>query len=499
MPRRTLLIILVAIVAGGTLAAWALRHHRARTTPTSAPVESPAPVGSTGRADVVLDTRRQQLIGVRTVVARRTTMAPQIRAAGTIAYDETRQAEISTRVDGWIRDLHADYTGQTVRRGDPLFTLYSPDLIATENEYLLALQGHINPGRDLDDQVGHYADRLVDAARERLLRLDMSADDIAALERTGRASEVLTFRSPVSGVIVEKAALRGMHVSAGQMLYRVVDLSSVWAEAEVNESDLASMRVGMPARVVVDAYPDQAFDGRVSYIYPTVSEQTRTARVRLALPNSRGLLKPNMLATISLDTAASDALVVPSDAVVDTGTEHLVFVAEGDGHFSPRNVKLGRRSPGESEIVSGLTEGDVVAASATFFLDSESQLRSALQDYEPTSAENGAPARQTESRVQVTFRSEPDPPKVGDATFVVTVTEHGQPIADAAVKVVLLMAAMPSMNMPAMRAEAALVPVGNGTYRGTGQVLMAGRWDVTVTATKAGQSIGVGQFALLAQ
>ena len=459
MSRRTLGIILVALViAGGSLAAWALRRHVASIAPAAVAAEAPAPVGSTGRGDVVLDTRRQQLIGVRTVAARRTTMAPQIRAAGTITYDETRQAEISTRVDGWIRDLRADYTGRTVRRGETLFTLYSPDLIATENEYLLALRGHINPGSHLDDEAGRYADRLVAAARERLLRLDMTDDDVAALEQRGRASEVLTFRSPVSGVIVDKAALRGMRVAAGQMLYRVVDLSSVWAEAEVNETDLASLRVGMPATVVVDAYPDRAIEGRISYIFPTVSERTRTARVRLTLPNPHGLLKPNMLATVSLETATSDALVVPSDAVVDTGTQHLVFVAEGDGHFAPRNVKLGRRSPGESEIVSGLKDGDEVAASATFFLDSESQLRSALQAYDAPSAEERA-SGPAQPRGKVTFRSEPDPANVGDATFVVTVSDRGQPISDATVKVVLLMAAMPSMNMPAMIAPATENPM----------------------------------------
>ena len=497
--RRTLIIACVVLVAGAALAAFGFRRQHTTHQPAPVATRGQAEEDETPRADVTIDTRRQQLIGVRTVPAHRMTMAPQLRAAGTIAWDETRQAEINTRVDGWIRDLRADYTGRAIRRGETLFTLYSPDLIAAQNEYLLALRGRSTSEHE-SEQMRGYTNRLVDAARERLLRLDMTVADVSALEATGHATEMLPFKSPVSGIIVEKTAVRGMRVVAGQTLFKVADLSSVWVEAEVPQMDLASVRVGMPATVVVDAYPDRTFRGRVSYVYPTVTEQTRTARVRLALANADSLLKPNMLATVSLETTAAEGLVVPNDAVVDTGTDHLVFVADGNGHFSPRNVRVGRRVPGQVEILSGLQDGDVVAASATFFLDSESQLQGAIRNYESPSAENATtPAAAGAPHVAITFRSEPEEPKVGDATFIVTLGEQGQPVSDAAVTVDLLMPAMPSMNMPAMHAEATLVATGGGVYRGTAPILMAGRWQITVTATRAGHPAATGHFALIAR
>ena len=343
-----------------------------------------------------------------------------------------------------------------------------------------------------------YSDRLVDAARERLQRLDMSAAEIDELRQRGRAAETVTVSSPVSGVILEKMALRGMRVMAGQTLFKIADLSTVWVEAEVYETDLGMVRTGARGTVTIRAYPDKSFSGRVTYIYPSVTEQTRTVRVRIALSNPEALLKPNMLATVTLQTPQSNALLVPTDAIVDTGTQQLVFVAEGDGRFTPRDVRIGRRTPGAVEVVSGLKEGDEVAASATFFLDSESQLRGALQNYQPsptaTSTESSARA------LDVTFKTEPDPPHAGDNAFTVTIKDpSGQPVPDADVSVQFFMAAMPTMNMPAMRSEAKLSPAGAGVYRGTGQVMTPGTWDVTVTATKGGKPLGARRFSVSAR
>ena len=444
-----------------------------------------------------LDTRRQQLIGVRTVRVERAALAPEIRAAGTVTYDETRQVEVNTRIDGWIRDLYADYTGRAVRRGEPLFTLYSPDLIAEQNDYLLALRGRSRlPSADAGG-LSEYSDRLAAAARERLTRLEMTDAEIDEVARSGHAAETATFRSPANGVIVEKTALRGMRVMAGQMLYRLADLSTVWVEAEIYETDLPMMRTGMRASVSLQGYPDRTFAGRIAYIYPQVTQETRTVRVRIVLANPDGRLKPNMLATVTLQTPQSHALVVPADALVDTGTQQLVFLAEGDGRFAPREVRVGRRSPGRVEVLSGVQEGDEVAASATFFLDSESQLRGALQNYEQT------PATQADATVpalDVTFRTEPDPAHTGENTFVVGLKDsNGQPIADADVKVVLFMPPMPAMNMPAARSEATLVAAGGGLYRGTGEVMIPGRWTVTVNVARAGKLLGARQFAVVAK
>ncbi|HEY1304274.1 MAG TPA: efflux RND transporter periplasmic adaptor subunit [Vicinamibacterales bacterium] len=501
MRRRTIALIVVVAVAAmlATVVAWRMRtpsptsHDHAGGTPTSA-----GGFTDSVRADVTLDTRRQQLIGVRIVAARRTMLSPEVRAAGTVTFDETRQVEINTRVDGWIRELYADYTGRPIHQGEPLFTLYSPDVISTQNEYLLALKGQTHAGSDASSVHG-LEDRLVAAARDRLVRLDMSPGDIDQLRASGRTSETITFRAPANGVIVEKMAVRGMRVMAGQTLYKVADLSTLWVEADIYERDLAAVRTGAAATVSVQAYPERSFTGRVSYISPIVTPDTRTVRTRITLPNRDGLLKPNMVASIVLSGPAADALVVPPDAVVDTGTRRFVFVADGSGRYAPRDVRVGRRTAESTEILSGLTEGELVADSATFFLDSESQLRSALHGYEPpTFDERVGPA--AAPAIDVTFRYEPDPPKPGTVTFFVTAKDaSGAPVAGVNVRVVLFMAAMPSMNMPALKTEAALLSVSDGVYRGSGEVMTPGRWDVTVTLAKEGRTIAMRQFALMVQ
>jgi Cu(I)/Ag(I) efflux system membrane fusion protein len=268
-------------------------------------------------------------------------------------------------------------------------------------------------------------------------------------------------------------------------------------EAEVYEPDLPFVRVGSLATVTVQAFPDRPFTGRVSYIYPTVAEQTRTIRARVTLPNPEGRLKPNMLATVALQAPRSSAIVVPLDALVDTGTQQLVFIAQGDGRFMPADVRTGRRASGQVEVLGGLKEGDEIAASATFFLDSESQLHSALQNYSAPAAsaagDTAAPA------LDMTFTTEPEPARVGENTVRVTIADTGKATSDASVSVTFLMPAMPAMNMPAARAETTLVATGSGEYRGTVQLMTAGRWDVTVTATRAGRPLGARQFAAIAR
>ena len=500
MPRRLLLVV-TALAAAAALTFVGISRRVAVETAVGTSGHdghlAQSEDQTTPRSEVSLDTRRQQLIGVRTVRVEHAAMAPEIRAAGTVTYDETRQVEVNTRIDGWIRDLYADYTGRPVRRGEPLFTLYSPDLVAEQNDYLLALRGRSRLTGGESDGLSEFSDRLAEAARERLTRLEMSSADIDELARTGRAAETLTFRSPADGVIVEKTALRGMRVMAGQMLYRLADLSTVWVEAEVYATDLPMVKTGMRASVSVQGYTDRTFDGRVAYVYPAVTQETRTVRVRIVLANPGGLLKPNMLATVTLHAPGSHAVVIPADALIDTGTQRLVFLAEGDGRFTPREVRIGRRSGGQVEVLSGIEAGDEVAATATFFLDSESQLRGALLNYEPPpSTASGA----TRPSLDVTFSTEPSTPRAGDITFVATVRDaDGQPVTDAAVDVVLFLPPMPAMNMPAARSTATLTAAGDGVYRGTGHVMLPGRWNATVNVSRGGKPLGARQFAVVAQ
>ena len=470
-------------------------HDHAAMTATAPPAEH------TPRATVSLDLRRQQLAGVRLATVERTTMTHQVRAVGTVQFDESRLSDVNVRVEGFVRDLHVDTTGQYVARGQPLFSLYSPELLATEREYLLALRSREQVQTSTSADAQAYAERLAAAARQRLALWDLPEEEIAELERTRSPRETVTFRSPSSGHVIEKKVVRGQRVMAGESLYRLADVSTVWVEAEVFQRDLAVMKTGLPAVVTVDVWPNTRFPARVALIAPSLDAASRTARVRLTLKNPGARLRPGMFANVELEASTAKVLAVPADAVVDSGSRQFVFVSQGEGNFEPREVKAGARANGFVEIARGLEEGQQVASGATFFIDSESQMRAAMESYEevPAPAAAGSGPEQA-SGVQVEFRTDPDPPSHGDNLFVAVVRDaKGAPIIDAEVSVRLYMAPMPSMNMPAMRSEAVLLGGGSGEYRGHANVSMAGRWDVTVTVTRGGQRLGAKRLGITAR
>jgi RND family efflux transporter MFP subunit len=477
------------------------RHEAPSTAATAASVPSadkaPAAPQGTPRGDVAIDPRRQQLMGVRTVAATRAALSPTIRTVGAVRYDETRLADVNLKVEGFIRDLFVDYTGQPITRGQPLFTLYSPDVMTTETEYVMAVKTRDLLRESSLPDARERADQLVAAARQRLALWDVPFDEIRTLQEKRQPSAAVTFRSPATGFVIEKQALKGLHIMPGQSLYKIADLSVVWVEADVYESDLALLRVGQRATVTLDAFPGERFAGTVLYIYPYVDEKTRTAKVRYQFPNRGGRLKPGMYANVELSMPLGMAVLVPANAVLDSGREQIVFVAKGDGYFEPRRVTIGRRTGDQIQIIQGIKEGEQVATGATFFLDSESQLRAALQGYElPQAGGGAAPAQQ----LDITFRSVPDPPKVGENQFEIMVKDpSGKPIADAEVAVQFFMAGMPTMNMPAMRNDVKLSSAGGGVYRGTGQMMMAGRWDASVTVTRGGQRLGTKQLPVVAR
>jgi Cu(I)/Ag(I) efflux system membrane fusion protein/cobalt-zinc-cadmium efflux system membrane fusion protein len=446
------------------------------------------------RAPVTLDLRRRQLIGVRTAPVERTDLTTTVRAVGTVRYDETRLADVNLKLEGWIEELFVDYTGRLVLRGQPLFTLYSPDLLATQSEYLLALKTRDQLRESQIPDVRESAERLVESARQRLELWDLPPEELQALEQTRQTQRTITFRSPVGGYVIDKPAVKGMHVMPGQTLFRVADLSRVWVEADVHEQEMRLVRVGRSAVVTLDAYPGERFTGRAVYVYPFVEERTRTVRVRFEFANPNGRLRPGMYANVELQAPGGMGLTVPSNAVIESGRQQIVFVELGDGYFEPRRVQVGRRLGDRVEVLERLEEGERVAMAATFFLDSESQLRGAVEGYEPQAP---APASQAGRQLDVSFGSTPDPPSAGDNTFEVAVRDaDGRPIADGEVSVTFFMAAMPTMNMPAMRSETKLSPVGDGVYRGSGQILMSGRWDVTVAVSRGGQRLGSRQFSV---
>jgi len=503
MTRRALAFLgalfLIAVVAGGAWL-WRARVHPAEQPerPAEARPSPQTPVtdaATTVRGDVSIDLRRQQLVGVRTAKATRTSLGSVIHATGVVRNDETRVTDVNVKLDGWVRELFVDYTGQTVTKGQPLFTLYSPELVAAEHEYVLALKARDQLRASVLVDAQQRADALVSAARRRLTLWDVTADDLRVLDEARAPADTVVVRSPATGVVMDKQILAGAHVAPGQTLYKLADLSVVWVEANVYEQDIPSIRLGDRATVSVESMPRAL--GRVVYIEPYVDEQTRTTKVRYEFANPRGRLKPGMYASVEMTTTAGFGVTVPTDAVLDSGREQVVFVAEGDGRFAPRHVTIGRRLDRDVQIVDGLKEGEEVASGAAFFLDSESQLRSALQGF--ASAPSVSPTSATD-RISITLHTTPDPAKTGENQFEVAVADaRGGPIGDAQVTVHLFMPAMPTMNMPAMRNEVPLASAGNGMYRGTGQVMMAGRWDATVNATRGGQQLGTFQTTISAK
>jgi Cu(I)/Ag(I) efflux system membrane fusion protein/cobalt-zinc-cadmium efflux system membrane fusion protein len=458
-----------------------------------------APDDAEPRGDVALDARRRQLTGVQTVTVEERALDRTIRATGIVTPDERRLVDVNVKLAGWIRNLRVDYTGRFVSRGDPLFTLYSPELAATEQEYLLARSAREELGTSAVLEARTYADRLVSAAERRLERWDISREQIAQIAARSDTTGQVTLPSPASGYVVEKIAVEGMHVEPGQMLFRVADLSVIWVEASIYEQDLPFVRVGQQASIALDAVPGKEMSGRVVYIPPSLEQESRTAKVRFEFSNTGGALKPGMFATATLHIAGQPVLVVPENAVLDSGARQFVFVDAAQGHFEPREIKSGGRANGQVQVLSGLQSGERVASSAVFLIDSESQLRGALQAFESAPAPSGTPPVPG-SVPAVTFHSIPDPPRSGENMFEVTVkTPAGAPVDDAEVGVIFFMPAMPSMSMPAMRQQFALPRAAAGTYRGPASVAGSGRWQVTVAVTRSGQKLASLQTTVVVQ
>lgn len=320
---------------------------------------------------------RRGVLGIRTTRVVRAPIDLEITAKGRLVVDETRLHDIALKLGGFVGDLGVNASGQTVTRGDTLFTLYSPELYAAEQEYLIARQG-------ADAMRG---ERLVHAAETRLRLWGMSEDQLAVLAQRGEPIEHVAFRSPVSGVVIEKNVVEGAAVAMGQRLFRIADLGEIWVEADVYESDLPRIARHMPASITLDYLPGRAFEGRVAFIYPYLDPASRTGRVRIALPNPRGELKPDMYATVAFKLQLGPRLVVPISAVIYTGPRRVVFVDLGGGALRPQEVAIGARSGDRVEIASGLAEGDAVVSAGNFLVAAESRVRSAGSFWEERHAD----------------------------------------------------------------------------------------------------------------
>lgn len=365
----------------GAVAGAAVRGEKvpAHAHPAShdVPDRAATAMGSDGSVRLTADQIRE--FGVTFGTAEPRTLTDDVRTVGIVTFDETRMARVAPKFGGFIEKLYVDFTGQPVRRGQPLAEIYSPELISAQEELLLAARLDRSLVESIVPGVPAGSPDLLAAARRRLRLWDISEAQIDQVLRSGNVRRTLTLHAPVSGVVTEKNVLEGQAVQAGESLYTLADLSEVWVEAEVREPDAGGVREGSPATVELNAFPGRPVTGRVGYVYPTLQEEARTLRARIAIPNPDDRIKPGMYARVSFSTPTRSALTVPSSAIVDTGLRTMVFMDMGGGRLMPREVAIGRISGDYTEVLSGLQPGQRVVTSAQFLLDSESNIGEAMK------------------------------------------------------------------------------------------------------------------------
>jgi len=327
---------------------------------------------------IEIPVEQQQLIGIKTTAVSVRPLRKIIRTVGRIEYDERRLATVNTKFEGWIEKLYVDYTGKYVKKGEPLAAIYSPELIATQQEFINVLKWakqDADKENKFSGMLSKDAGAVVEAAKQRLRLWDITDAQIKKIEETGKPIRTLVIYSPVSGYIVQKMALQGMRVMPGEKLFDVADLSTVWVISDIYEYELPLIKTGNTANIVLSYFPGREFRSTIDYIYPALSGETRTAKVRFTIPNPGGQLKPQMFTNVEVKINLGKKLAIPDDAVIDTGTRQIVYVDKGEGYFEPREVMLGIRAEGFREVLMGLKAGEKVASSATFLIDSEAQLK----------------------------------------------------------------------------------------------------------------------------
>jgi len=490
-------VVLNIVLALGAYLIWRSLRPASRI---QAPAEHPPMEGFTintppeGAAPplspVELTPERMQSIGVRTGRVEYKNIETDIRATGSVDVDERRIAYVQTRYPGWIKDVSVNATYQFVRKGQPLFTIYSPELVASEQEYLLAKANRQRVSQSSVEGVSSGADTLLHAARERLSQWNLSDADISKLEASGKPVTDFTFNSPVSGYVTERMALPNAYVQPEMRLYTIADLSSVWVNAQVFQEDAGKLKPGEPAEITVDAYPGRTFDSRVEQVLPQVDSITRTLRVRLTMPNPNLVLKPGMFVNVQLRAPLERQLFVPASAVLQGGARQVVFVSRGQGTFDPRDVQLGTHTDDGFVVLKGLQAGDVVATSANFLIDSESQLQAAAGAYAPPPPGAGTEMNAAAQQVSAELTTNPSPPRKGRNNLQLKLTSvDGKPLLGARVTIRFHMPGMPDMGMAEMNSVSQLSDQGNGLYAAQLELGATGTWQVTITAEQRGKLI----------
>jgi membrane fusion protein, copper/silver efflux system len=517
--RKSFLLALAGnVVFIGVLAGiwWSARRsattqHPAGSAPNVAaqPVQSgssgaAAPPAETPRAPVQLSAERLQSIGVKFGTVERKPVQDEIRVTGNVAIDETRLSYVQTRFAGYLVKVFADATYKYVRKGQPLFTIYSPELAAAEREYLVAKQNAQGLSHSTVPGVSAGFASLLAASTDRLKQWNVPQHEIERLDSSGQVQQELEIDSPVSGYITERHALPNLTLQPDTHLYTIADLSTVWVFAQVFQNDLGRIRVGEPAVLSVDSYPGKTFRGRVDFIYPDVDMTTRTARVRLVFSNPNLTLTPGMYVNVVLQVPLGNQLVIPVGGVLQSGRRQIVFVDRGAGYLEPRDVQLGSQAGDQYVVLKGLNAGERIVTSANFLIDSESQLQAAIGSFVPPPPGGGAAAAMngqgTQPTAAVDFSIEPATPRKGTNLYRVKLTaSDGSPITGAQVSVRSFMPAMPQMGMAAMNVVTPMVEKGSGIYEGQVNLDSGGTWQLTVTAAKNGAVLATKQFSLNAE
>ena len=509
-------VLVCLLLAGGLGFELLRRSDTLRTNEEGSPVVAKGPVATerenlgSNNADessaptltpVQLSPQRLQSIGVKIATVELRQVDDQLRLPGNIDINEQQVSYVQTRFPGWIQKVFANATYQFVRKGQPLFTIYSPDLVSTEQEYLLAKQNQQSFSQDMHGTALKEGDWLVQAATDRLRQFAVSATQIERLEQSGKVEHDIEVNSPVSGYITERNALPNQYVQSDTKLYTIADLSTAWVYANVAQTDVGRLKPGNIATVTVDAYPGRKFSGRIDQILPQVDPMTRTVRVRQVFSNPGIVLKPGMYVNVAIDVPLGKQLVIPSSGVLQTGTRQIAFVDHGEGYLEPREVEIGPRVDDHSVVLKGLKSGERIVSSANFLLDSEAQLQVAIGSFAPPPPGAGAAAAMNtpNQQIGIDLTTDPTPAHKGaNALRVKLTTADGKPLTGAQTNVTFFMPAMPAMGMAAMRTVATLSEKGTGLYEGSIQLQTGGTWQVTVTVQRDGKTIGTKQLSVSA-
>jgi RND family efflux transporter MFP subunit len=459
-------------------------------------------------SNIHLNQKEQADIGVETVEVTRRNLQRALIAVAKVDEPETQLASISARIGGRIDKLYVDFTGQPVRRGQPVASIYSPEVFSTAEEYRLALENRKRLGTGAEPLAISGAEDLVNASRRRLELWGLTRQQLDEIASSAKPQVELPIYSTVSGVVTDRKVTQGQYVNAGEVLFTITDLSTIWVKADVYQPDLPSVHTGQSVEITSDSLPSTTLHGRVGFLDTSINPQTRTASARIQIPNPSMRLRPGMFVQVKFAAPAGhDILAIPRSAVLDTGMRKIVYVAKNNGEFEGRQVQLGIPGNEYYPVLSGLKEGERIVSQGNFLIDSQTRITGGMTGLyggskefdhgQPEQSQARAPAV---SQLKLTFRSDPETPRSNsDTRLHVTVLDaSGKAVSDAQVKVTLIMPAMPAMGMGEMRAASDLTWKGSD-YVGTIKVPTAGSWNVEVNASRNGQLLGSYHARLNAQ